>query len=126
MKASCLEMVRSINGRARDGSSAGCCQPVVSSWSFDRHGIGDPCRVYIREYRPLVPTRGGSRVVRRSCSVAQLHIVFSRQATSANKEFRGRSSKPLAYPSQRLITGETLSSQKNRTSRLKGTSASAG
>ena len=71
MKVSCLERVRSVNRRARDSSSAGCSQPVARSWSLDRHGIGCSCRDHIREYRPLVPTRSGGRVVRRSCSLAQ-------------------------------------------------------
>lgn len=70
MKVSCRERVRSVNRRARDGSSAGCSRPVARSWSLDRHGIGCSCRDHIREYRPLVPTRSGGRVVR-SCSLAQ-------------------------------------------------------
>ena len=70
MKASGRERVRSVYRRARDGSSAGCSQPVARSWSLDRHGIGCSCRDHIREYRPL-PTRRGGRVIRRSCSLAQ-------------------------------------------------------
>lgn len=73
VKASCRERVRFVNRRARDGSSAGCSQPVVRSWSLDRHGIGCSCRDHIREYRPVVPTRIGGRFARRSCSLAQFH-----------------------------------------------------
>jgi hypothetical protein len=73
VKVSYRERVRSVNRRVRDGASAGRSQPVVRSWSLDRHRIVCFCLDHIREYRPLVPTRSGGRVARRCCSLSQFH-----------------------------------------------------